>query len=424
MRSIRQSLTYALIPIAASLGCATASSKQTGNSPKDSQPTSSPNIHHFVTSKTVIPVDKAPMKKIAWSPDGKYFAVNSGLQVTLYDVGSHQVVRRLQYKHSGSSGGDISFSPDGKYLAAGNGIITLWDTTTWRFVRDIDGPYARGKFISEGAETFSFSPDSKAIAVHYESVLIPENLRADTAEQQEALSKLSGVSFSGFINAYDINTATQIFSVKIESTYESASIFTANLIYTPDGKYLVSARKDFATSPRRKLTGEPFRYLTYMDFRDARTGKIMRSIGPVHVMGITAMAVSPDGRFILTGTKTLSSENHRNEQTGKWDPIIDNRDPIRLWDVASGQLVKEFGPLRGAVVALSFSPGGQYFASCQTDIENRETLWFWDVKNGQLIERVKTPNSPSEFFGCAVSPDGRFAAMPVTDRIYLIGIQP
>ena len=96
---------------------------------------------------------------------------------------------------------------------------------------------------------------------------------------------------------------------------------------------------------------------------------------------------------------------------------------VRLWDIASGNKVKEFGPLRGAVVALMFTPDNRVLISCQTDLANKETIWLWDIESGQLIERVSTPKSGSNFFSCAISPDGHTIAMPVEDKIYLVNIQ-
>jgi WD40 repeat protein len=134
-------------------------------------------------------------------------------------------------------------------------------------------------------------------------------------------------------------------------------------------------------------------------------------------MHITAVAVSPDGRFAATGTETLTKISTLNQ------PLIDNRDPVRLWDLSTGQLVKEYGPLRGGVKALRFSPNGKVLVSCQNDLENKETVWLWDVQAGQLLERVRTPRSGHEFFGCAVSANGRTVAAPVLNSIYLIDLQ-
>lgn len=139
-------------------------------------------------------------------------------------------------------------------------------------------------------------------------------------------------------------------------------------------------------------------------------------------MGLTAIAVSPDGKYVATGTNTLSKSGTLNPFTKKYD-LIDNKDPIRLWDLSTGSKVMEYGPLRGAVKSLSFSPNSKLLVSCQNDLEKNETVWLWDVTSGQLIERVMTPRSSHEFFGCALSPNGKLIAFPVVDKVYLINVQ-
>lgn len=217
---------------------------------------------------------------------------------------------------------------------------------------------------------------------------------------------------------FDVETADRLFSVKgIERTSDLGGFFSGNLVYSPNGQYLLSSRLE----SHKLIAGEHYKYYTFLEFRDPKTGKIIKEISDIHTTRLTAMAASPDGRYIATGTETTSKESTQNPYTNGWD-LIDNKDPIKLWDVSSGKVVMNFGPLRGAVRALAFSPDNRTLVSCQTDIENKETIWLWDVASGQLIERVTTPKSGSEFFSCAMSPNGRYIAMPVVKQIYLLSI--
>ena len=69
------------------------------------------------------------------------------------------------------------------------------------------------------------------------------------------------------------------------------------------------------------------------------------------VDGVTAMAFSPDG-------KTLATGSGRASRSGE----------IKLWNVADGALVREFAaPHSDAVTALEFSRDGQFLASGATD---------------------------------------------------------
>ena len=400
---------------------------------------------HVSTKTTAISTNLDWAYRVAWSPDSKYFAVigmegsggSTTFSVVVYDASTHKMIQTLPVnaKKPGSLLGDIAFSPDGKYLAAGIGVITLWDAKTWQPVRDIEGPYDRG-LVSGGVKSIAFNPDSKTLVVFYDSVVWPETVKILTREEGAALGakvdaakkdgtfweKLSNskiVSNLGTIMAFDVETKKRLFVQAVPvPTPEKNARFTGNLTYTEDGKYLLSSRIEH----RQLERGEPFRHFTFLEFRDPQTGQIIKEVADPHVMQVTAMAVSPDGKYIATGTDTLSKESTLNTFTKGWD-LIDNQDPIRLWDIADGKKLMEFGPLRGAVLSLAFSPDGTLLVSCQTDLEKKETVWLWDVKTGEIIERVTTPLSGSEFFACSMSPNGHTIAMPVKGKIYLISVK-
>ena len=394
----------------------------------------------LVIGKTEISTDVDWVYHVAWSPDSKHFAAlgakGSGdhtvYSVVVYDSTSRRAIQMLPIKRPGSISGDIAFSPDGKYLAAGIGVIALWETHTWQPVREIKGPYERG-IVSGGVQSLAFSPDGRSLAVLYESVTWPETVTIATKEEgaawvnKETASKKDGtyweklargeiLSHVSTIMVFDVETAKRTaVQAGIRPTAERAGRFTGNLAYTPNGTSLLASRVEHH---HVKPGDHSPRIRTFLEVRDPRSGQIVKEIEGVHVMHITAVAVSPDGRFAATGTETLTKISTLNQ------PLIDNRDPVRLWDLSTGQLVKEYGPLRGGVKALRFSPNGKVLVSCQNDLENKETVWLWDVQTAQLLERVRTPRSGHEFFGCAISANGRTVAAPILNSIYLIDLQP
>lgn len=395
----------------------------------------------IVTGKEEISTDLDWVYRVAWSPDSRHFAVIGskgsgdlkGYSVLVYDASTQKVIKVFPVKQPGLIAGDIAFSPDGKYLAAGIGVISLWDAHTWQPVHDIEGPHERG-FVGGGVQSIAFSPDGKSLAVLYESVAWPETVVIRTREEaavwakKEEAAKKDGtfwekrakaeiLSRLSTIMAFDVETNKRIFvQTGPALTPEGGGHFTGNLTFTADGKYLVTSRGERPSLLKLK-SGMHDQIRTFLELRDPRTGHLLKEIEGIHVMEITAVAVSPDGKSAATGTRTLSKESTLNQ------PMIDNRDPVRLWSLAGGDKVMEYGPLRGAVRALAFSPDSNLLVSCQTDLEKKETLWIWDVASGQLIERVSTPRSGHEFFGCAMSPNGRFVALPVLGTIYLIGLQ-
>ena len=342
--------------------------------------------------------DKSYLKS-AWHPGGHSFAIiGNALQIIVFDAADMGRQKKLDIKRSGSTQGAIAYSPDGKYLAAGNGIISLWDAKTYEWLRDIEGPFASGHRGAQGVTSLAFSPDSRIIALAYQGY------------------KISNYPNNTNITAYSVDSGKSIFSIDMASRGRISS----NLAFTPDGKYLIVGRTNLVTYDQQMLTGERFQYFTYIDFLDAKTGAFVKSITPVHVMRPTAIAVSPDGRLVATGTQTLTKESNRNPKTDEWD-FIDNRDPIRLWDAETGKLVKELGPITGNVRSIAFSPDGKRLVSCQDDIQ-RETVALWDVVEGRLLAKQKTPHGTYSSSGCAISPNGKRIAAPVEKYLYVIDV--
>lgn len=397
---------------------------------------------------TSISTDLHGAYRLAWSPDGKYFAVigakgSIGIStycIVVYDASTQHVIKTLPVKQPGSLLGDIAFSPDGKYLAGGIGIITLWDANTWQPVRNIDGPYvdipSQQEFGASGVSSITFSPDGRSLAILYDSVSYwPTSVKNKTKEAASSLqallsaSKHDGTFWEKMakddlplsldtIMVFDVDTKKRVFVQAIpKPSPDKSARFTGNLTYTADGRYLLSARVE----NRRLQPSQHFRYYTFIELRDPHTGQVVKEIADPHVMQVTTMASSPNGKYIATGTNTTSKDSRLNSFTHGWD-LIDNKDPIRLWDVATGKKVMEYGPLRGAARSLAFSPDGELLVSCQTDIEKKETVWLWEAESGQILERVTTRRSGSELFDCALSPDGRSIGMPIVDEVYFISI--
>ena len=86
---------------------------------------------------------------------------------------------------------------------------------------------------------------------------------------------------------------------------------------------------------------------------------IVTQIG--HSDYVVAVAFSPDGRFIVSG-----SRDHT----------------LKLWDAANGALLKTFNGHDGYVSSVAFSPDGRLIAS-----GDDHTLNLWDAASGALLEK-------------------------------------
>ncbi|WP_165067749.1 protein kinase domain-containing protein [Paludisphaera rhizosphaerae] len=108
-----------------------------------------------------------------------------------------------------------------------------------------------------------------------------------------------------------------------------------------------------------------------------------------------ALAFSPQGRVLASGSDDT-----------------ENDDTIKLWDPATGRLLKSWRADPGTVSALAFSPDGRVLASASLDPS--KNLRLWDVENG-LLRRALIGHT-DKVRSVAFSPDGRILASAGADR--------
>ena len=151
--------------------------------------------------------------------------------------------------------------------------------------------------------------------------------------------------------------------------------------------------------------------------RDAQSGKTLRTWE--HKDGVTAVAFSPDGRRVLTGSwdntavlrdaqsgQILHTWNHeqdvnavafspdgRQVLTGSWD------NTVVLLDVQSGETLLTWKH-QGPVNTVAFSPDGQRVLTGSAD----NTAVLRDAQSGQTL---RTWNHQAAVTAVAFSPDGR-----------------
>jgi WD40 repeat protein len=125
---------------------------------------------------------------------------------------------------------------------------------------------------------------------------------------------------------------------------------------------------------------------------DLTSGKTSFNIPQAHPESITAVAWSPDGSIIASGSGWLGG-------------------PIKLWEAASG---RELEPLEGHtswISELVFSTDGQCLYSASGD----QTVRIWDVGQRQCLATLR--GSRHEVLGLALSPDGTTLASGCKDGV-------
>jgi len=140
-----------------------------------------------------------------------------------------------------------------------------------------------------------------------------------------------------------------------------------------------------------------------------------------HTMGLTSVHYSPDGRFIISGSKegavkvwttagkeiqTIASDSSSIVSVafspdGKYALIAKNN-KASLWEWMQGKLIKTFSGDENALVSACFSPDGSRILTGSVD----GTVKVWDRNSGREIQSFKV-ESERGLKSAAFSPDGK-----------------
>ncbi len=140
---------------------------------------------------------------------------------------------------------------------------------------------------------------------------------------------------------------------------------------TPDGRRILSGSWDRT-----------------MLLRDRENGRVIRRFAG-HSGRLMSVAISPDGRRALSGGE---------------DKIV------RLWDLESGALIREFRGHIDWVMSVAFSPDGRlgYSVGGASGVWSDGTdsaIRVWDLESGRQVGRLE--GHRGIVWGLAVSPEGR-----------------
>jgi WD40 repeat protein/class 3 adenylate cyclase len=353
--------------------------------------------------------------RISISPDDKYMVTFSNT-AQLWNLETGQKLR--EFLLDATTILTTAFSPDSNFVLTGNtdGIAYLWDIRTGNEVR---------RFIGHTGPLYSvtFSPDNKSVLTGGGD----NTMRLWDIETGQELRKFT---FSDYVTAVAVSPdgqwvltsgddgTTRLWDLNASSPLPMFSHRAGvnAVAFSPDGELILTGGVDGTARLWEAETGENLR-----DF-----------IGHTDVINYAA-AFSPDGKYIVTASwdKTVrlwdpQTGDEVRQFVGHTESVNDlefspdgryiltaGEDTVRLWHAKTGKELRQFGET-GQYYGATFSPDGKYVLTAAPGYDDGKAR-LWDVSTGELIREYQSPIGGMS--GVSFSADGEYMLTAGQDGI-------
>jgi WD40 repeat protein len=297
---------------------------------------------------------KEPVRALAWSPDGKWIASAGGNEIHVWNSEDGKLKATCK-GHSGAVN-SVAFHKDSKELASGSDdrSIRIWDASDGR----------EKQMVNQGQQIaviyhVTYSPNGKLIA----SVNGDGQLHVWKPDQPPPQQKLVLGSNAHPGGAYQV-------------------------VFSPDARALFTCGGD-KVARQHGGTDADGNHIPGTGVRQ----KNFDVSGGGHSEVVTALALSPDGKTLVTGSRDKS---------------------IRVWDLNTTKVIRMLQGHNDEITTLAFSKDGTQLASASKD----QNIRIWSLSSAD--EHRNFAGHEGYVWSAAFTTDGKFFASGGADRAIII----
>jgi WD40 repeat protein len=310
---------------------------------------------------------------LAFTPDGKQLVVSGHHELTIWDVTTGQLVKRLRTRAERAYA--LAFLPDGKLVVAGGRPGQQGDVRVYHLqggssrmehgVAILDGVNDPGVFLKELAEA---EDEIRCLAVSADG------------------KKLAAGGCDRLIRVWDLSTG--LANARLEQSIENHADWVLGVAFSPDGKHLLTASRDKTAKVWDLAAKESL--LTFPDHQNAVYGVAISPDGKVGVsVGEDAQVrfwnPTGDGKQLRVAGghgRAIFQVIYHPKQPLLFTCSADNT--VRVWNPTTAAAVRTLAGHTDWVYALALSPDGQLLASGSWNGEVK----LWKVADGALVKAL------------------------------------